>query len=240
MSRLTLVRHGQASFLAEDYDKLSTLGKQQCRLLGAYWATHGAKPDRIFCGPRRRHCQSAEEAVAGYREAGGGGLPEVVHLPELDEFAWGPLLRHAREVLSKDCEHLAALCQAFEDAPGPGEKHRTLQHLVEAVTQRWIRAEFHDPAVEPWEDFLARVRGAVETMTAGSPSGTHVAVFTSGGTVSACMHHVLQLPSERTIELVWTLRNAALTEFLYSGGRFNLSCFNEAPHLPTPDLWTFR
>lgn len=240
MSRLTLVRHGQASFLSDDYDKLSDLGKRQCRLLGEYWAQHGVKLDRVFCGPRRRHRESAEEAAVGYLDACGQPMPEVVKMPELDEFAWGPLLLHAREVLSEQHEHMRTLRHAYDDAPTPEEKHRTLQHLIEAVTQLWIRAEIQDPKIEPWADFLNRVLGAIETMTADSPSGTRVAVFTSGGTVSACMHHSLHLPAERTIELVWTLRNGALTEFLYSGSRFNLSCFNEAPHLTSPELWTFR
>ena len=38
MSRLFVIRHGQASFLADDYDQLSPLGEEQGRALGAYWA----------------------------------------------------------------------------------------------------------------------------------------------------------------------------------------------------------
>ena len=38
MSVLTLVRHGQASFFAADYDRLSPAGEGQARHLGDYWA----------------------------------------------------------------------------------------------------------------------------------------------------------------------------------------------------------
>jgi len=38
MAELYLIRHGQASFGAEDYDQLSSLGKTQCELLGAFFA----------------------------------------------------------------------------------------------------------------------------------------------------------------------------------------------------------
>ena len=38
MSILTLVRHGQGSFFAGDYDVLSTAGAEQSRSLGRYWA----------------------------------------------------------------------------------------------------------------------------------------------------------------------------------------------------------
>ena len=38
MSMLTLVRHGQASLFADNYDELSLLGQTQARLLGEFWA----------------------------------------------------------------------------------------------------------------------------------------------------------------------------------------------------------
>ena len=34
MALLTLVRHGQASYLQQNYDELSPLGEQQARMLG--------------------------------------------------------------------------------------------------------------------------------------------------------------------------------------------------------------
>ena len=38
MANLFLVRHGQASFGADDYDRLSPTGHEQSRLLGEYLA----------------------------------------------------------------------------------------------------------------------------------------------------------------------------------------------------------
>ena len=45
MGQLILVRHGQASFGAEDYDQLSDLGKRQGYRLGEYWreASHSTE-----------------------------------------------------------------------------------------------------------------------------------------------------------------------------------------------------
>jgi broad specificity phosphatase PhoE len=37
MGQLLLVRHGQASFGADDYDQLSDLGQKQSIRLGEYW-----------------------------------------------------------------------------------------------------------------------------------------------------------------------------------------------------------
>jgi broad specificity phosphatase PhoE len=41
MGNIYLVRHGQASFGAENYDQLSTLGQQQSQRLGEYFAQKG-------------------------------------------------------------------------------------------------------------------------------------------------------------------------------------------------------
>ena len=43
LAELTLVRHGQASFGAANYDQLSDLGMQQSRWLGEYFAAIGAE-----------------------------------------------------------------------------------------------------------------------------------------------------------------------------------------------------
>jgi broad specificity phosphatase PhoE len=37
MGRLLLIRHAQASFLDENYDKLSATGEAQALRLGQYW-----------------------------------------------------------------------------------------------------------------------------------------------------------------------------------------------------------
>ena len=55
MGKLTIVRHGQAAFMTEDYDRLSPLGEEQSLALGRYWARHGVKFTHAFTGPRKRH-----------------------------------------------------------------------------------------------------------------------------------------------------------------------------------------
>ncbi|MEZ4371750.1 MAG: histidine phosphatase family protein [Polyangiaceae bacterium] len=59
MSQLLLVRHGQASFLAANYDELSAQGREQSRLLGVHWRSLGLRIDRAICGPRRRQRDTA-------------------------------------------------------------------------------------------------------------------------------------------------------------------------------------
>ena len=61
MGILLLVRHGQASFGAADYDLLSSTGRQQARRLGAYLAAAGLEPDVVVHGGLRRQAATAEE-----------------------------------------------------------------------------------------------------------------------------------------------------------------------------------
>ena len=63
MGTLYLVRHGQASFGADDYDQLSARGQQQSERLGAYWRERGLRFDAVLCGTLRRHGQT----LAGIR-----------------------------------------------------------------------------------------------------------------------------------------------------------------------------
>ena len=59
MSSILLVRHGQASFGAADYDNLSDTGHEQSRVLGAALAARGVAPDVVVAGEMRRHRQTA-------------------------------------------------------------------------------------------------------------------------------------------------------------------------------------
>ena len=59
MSQVLLVRHGQASWGAEDYDVLSDTGAEQARVLGRAFAARGLVPDLVVHGSMRRHRETA-------------------------------------------------------------------------------------------------------------------------------------------------------------------------------------
>src|SRR5947208_5543604 len=91
MSRLFLVRHGQASFLEQDYDKLSAVGETQARLLGEHWARSGACFHRIYSGPRSRQTETARIVGEAYNSAG-LPWPSVEVIQEFDEYAGDSVL----------------------------------------------------------------------------------------------------------------------------------------------------
>ena len=73
MGQLILVRHGQASFGAEDYDQLSDLGIRQGQRLGEYWRQASQAParsdelqfDAVLMGSLKRHRQTWEAIAEG-------------------------------------------------------------------------------------------------------------------------------------------------------------------------------
>ena len=65
MGTLYLIRHGQASFGADDYDNLSDLGRQQSKRLGEYWKAKGLKFDAVLVGTLKRHAQTLDGLLEG-------------------------------------------------------------------------------------------------------------------------------------------------------------------------------
>lgn len=230
MGRLILVRHGQASYGAADYDQLSERGAEQSRALGRWWSARGFVPDAVYSGPRRRHWQSD----AATRETH-PGLPAAVEAPGLDEYPAFDLLAHVGPLLSDDPE-IAALLEGLSAGGGAAT-----QKLVQAVTTRWVRGELDVPGVITWAQFRTRVEDQVRSLV-GDHSGRRsqtVVAFTSAGPASAAAGLALGLLDVPTLELSWSLYNAATTTFLFSRDRFSLSEFNVTSHL-APDLVTYR
>jgi len=76
MGTLYLVRHGQASFGADDYDNLSPLGHQQSQRLGTYFRERGLQFEAALMGSLKRHRQTFE------------GIQEGLQAPQLQPLVW--------------------------------------------------------------------------------------------------------------------------------------------------------
>src|SRR5512132_1764602 len=85
MAELVFVRHAQASFGADDYDRLSELGWRQSRWLGEYFAERGLIFDRVLHGSLRRHVETLAGIAQGLGRALGAG--EDARLNEYDSHA---------------------------------------------------------------------------------------------------------------------------------------------------------
>ncbi|HEV3166089.1 MAG TPA: histidine phosphatase family protein [Isosphaeraceae bacterium] len=239
MSSLVLVRHAQASFFEVDYDQLAPAGVEQARRLGAHWATLGLRFDEVYTGPRVRHRHTAETVGAALERAGLSWPTEVV-LDQFDEHAVDRLLHGALTELRRGDRGLAPLAEAYQHAESRPDRQRTFQLLFEAVARRWCEGACEFPNVETWPAFQARVQSGLDRILAGDQRGRRVAVFTSVGPISVALQRALGCADQKAIELGWRLRNASLTEFVFTRDRITLDSFNSVAHLDDPALWTYR
>ena len=121
---LWLIRHGQASFGAADYDCLSELGHEQSRRLGS-WLKHAGHPiDAVFTGTLHRQRDTAETCLQS-----AGVITSIDTLPTLDEFAHEEILARLRPDLATPAALVAEMARS--DHP-----RRAFQRLyVEAVAR---------------------------------------------------------------------------------------------------------
>ena len=236
MSHLFIVRHGQASFHADDYDQLSTRGMEQARRLALHWAEQNLSFDHVYVGPRLRHRQTMEAVAAVYRDRG-LKWPKPVKLRELDEhFGADVLLRSLPDLIRRD----PAIREMKEKwRKDSRTAQRDFMRLYQKVARLWVRRELRVPDLEAWHEFRERVRRGLAKIADAAGSKKRVVAFSSAGPVAAAMGLALNLDDETTFEVSWTVRNAAYTEFLFSRGRFSLAGFNAVHHLTNPQLLTF-
>lgn len=235
MSSLVLIRHGQASFGAQDYDQLSELGKEQAKAVGRLWARNRSSFDQWITGPRKRQKQTTSCALQSY-QCGGMKAPPLREDPAFDEHQLEDLLRHHRHALP-----LGAVKEWEKQRAGLAaglELQRGFYHLLLAVAQHWVLGGEGTAVVEPWTQFKNRVLGGLSRILQQQGHGRRVAIFTSAGVIGVAMQRALGCDDVQAMELSFRLRNASLTEFLFSGSRFTLESFNGLPHLPDQREWT--
>ncbi len=236
MGILVLIRHGQASFLADDYDQLSELGMEQSRRLGLHWKSTGTDYDRIYAGPARRHAQTCELVA----EAAGSSRTGVERLDEFDEYnAFGLLKAVAPDLVSED-PIARALHDDYAGQHEPRLKARAFERLFQHVTRRWAAGEIEAEGIEPWGEFCSLVARGIDKVVRASDAGSRVAVFTSGGPIAAAARLALDLSPVKTLELSWSSYNSSYSEFLFSADRFSLLSFNQYPHLADNGMLSWR
>ncbi len=239
MALITLIRHGQASFLEPNYDKLSERGERQSCRLGEYWVSTGARFDQVYYGPACRHRETGDIVGQVYRDAG-LEWPAVETLETLDEYPGIQVMRTFLPGLMEKHEDVRALEAEFRQAPERAVAVRIYDKLFQRITRMWVDAELDAPEVESFKNFCERVARGISEVRERADKNGRVAVFTSGGVIAATARLALDLAPQRTLELSWTSRNASYTEFLSSRDRFSLSSFNNHPHLLDEELLTYR
>jgi len=254
VSHIVLVRHGQASFLERDYDKLCANGETQANLLGEYWARHGLPFTSVYSGPRLRQRETARIVREAYRRAG-VDFPEAVVMNEFDEYQAEAVLRECLPQLLQVNAEIRELRHAYEkslEASASGnprnskpderadQRRKTFQKLFEAVISKWVAGDVTANGIESWPEFSLRVERGLSQVVRDTPPAAKALIFTSAGAIGAAIGRALHLSAADMLQVTWMSRNASISEFLASGDRFTLSTFNSHPHLDGDGLLTYR
>lgn len=227
--RLLLIRHGQASFGAADYDRLSPLGERQSRLLGQHFARTGYAPAAWCSGTLTRQRDTLSGISAGLSSVLDGEA-----LPAFDEYDHVALLRAylpraQAELGQPDTAALYADPTRFQQA-------------FARVMQHWAAGSASDHSLESWGQFRTRIAQGLAELAARH-EGRRVALVTSGGPIACAIGLALGLDAETTFRLNWTIYNGSLSELRLKHGRWSLHGFNAVPHFELagdPALLTYR
>lgn len=234
MSTLTLVRHGQAMPFEKESDRLSPQGERQALALAAHWLKTEQQFDEVYTGTLQRQVRT--EAMV--RDALGDRWPRAQATAGWNEYdADGILTRFIPELARID-RRFDGLVAAFETARGTPDQNRHFQRMFEIAMAQWLEAGVEIEGVESFHSFQNRVL-ASWTAIQGQAGSRRVVVFTSGGPIGLMVQHALKAPSRSFLEVNWRVRNASLTEFVFSSDRLSLDSFNTTPHLDAGSI-SFR
>ncbi len=204
MPVVLLVRHGQASFGADDYDQLSDVGRAQSEVVGRELARRGLRSPVVVHGSLRRQRDTAQIACAA------AGLDaSASEDPRWDEY-----------------DHLGLLKRYVRPDARPTSS-REVQGLLDAALLAWV--EHGDDG--GWPAFAGSATAALHELADGLDKGQDAVVFTSGGVIAAVCASLLGGDAGTVVALNRVAVNGAITKLLAGSRGVQLSSWNEHAHL---------
>jgi len=235
MSKIYFFRHAQASYLADNYDKLSEKGELQSAELGKYLATKKLQFDKIFVGPleRQKHtCEIVSDIFAQNKMS----FPAPVSIQELKEHAGTEGVKLAYPQLLKN-EQVRKWQKDIEKNPALMKRNTLL--IFQYFMEEWAVGNIQIEGIESWREFRLAVEKGRNTILQNTGKGETIGVFTSGGTIASITAESLNIADEtRVAAMNFSIRNTSFSSFLFSKNQFNLLSFNELPHL-SDEMITF-
>jgi broad specificity phosphatase PhoE len=237
VSAVYLIRHAQAG-PRNQYDRLSDLGRDQARCLGAYLASRPVAFHAVYSGGLDRQRRTAEAVATAYAEAG-VPFPEIQIDPRWDEFDLGEVYRALAGPLSHDDAEFAReyseMMRLIDDETHA--LHRNHNYCDIAIIRAWVAQRYPYPG-ESWQAFRSRVTEPLETL-ARHESGQKVAVFTSATPISLCVGRALGLDDQNIWRIAGVAYNTGITTLRVSSEESRVFTFNGVPHLDE-NMRTFR
>ncbi|MEV7551005.1 histidine phosphatase family protein [Amycolatopsis sp. NPDC089917] len=218
MGAIYLVRHGQASFGAENYDQLSPRGFEQSTVVGEELLRRGVEFSQARSGSLARQRDTAATAL----KVLGSGIA-VVEDERWNEYDHVDIAKH----------HAGGARQ---------NDSRAYQSALDSALSSWVSAGASGPCAETWPQFLERVKGALADVVASLGKGEHAVVFSSGGVIATACGALMGTPEAGLLKLNRVTVNAGITKLVSGRGGVTLLSFNEHPHFEAEaaELLTYR
>lgn len=235
MSEMIMIRHGQASFGGETYDRISPMGIAQSRTCAAFFHNSGYSFNAVFSGTLQRQRESASAFINYYKEAG-VDIPYADPMDEFNEHKSEDIMKGILPYVIKENPSLS------EDASKLFTDRAAFQRVYEKVMLRWVSGIDDIPGLQRWDEFKSDVKEGISKITETAGRGSTIAVFTSGGVIAATVQMALSIPDEKAIRLGWHIANGSLTRFKFSSSGFALASFNCFSHLEIEgeEMLTYR
>jgi broad specificity phosphatase PhoE len=176
-------------------------------------------------GSLRRQRDTAEPLA----KAAGADLAVDPRLDEYDD----------RDILS----HYAEVPVGLERRRGDEAiSSREFQLILNRALDAWIAAGAHSPCREPWSDFDARVRAALDAVAGALTKGQMALIVSSGGAIAALTAALLGLAPEALVAFNHVSINTGITKLVVGRGGVTLVSCNEHAHLEEvdPGLISYR
>jgi broad specificity phosphatase PhoE len=236
MGSIYLIRHGQASFGADNYDVLSPVGFQQAAALGRHLARLGIRFDRCFSGELNRQ-QDTAKATLEQMATGSGQTLEMQVDAAFNEFLADEVIRaHMDDLLVAEPNAMNVFANAAD--------HRVeFQRLFKYVIHRWVSGEHHKDGLMSWQDFVSSVQAGLNRVLERAGNRENIAVFTSGGTITALLQLIIGVSPVKAFELNWQIVNTSVSRLKFREQDVALASFNSYAHLEllnNPELITYR
>ena len=220
MATIYLVRHGQASFGAENYDKLSDLGCRQATVVGEYFRDHGVRFDAVYSGDLSRQRNTARLAVAS----------QPAEVPHHIDARFNEIENDLQlKYLMPDVIKINPKIEAMVNKGLSSSKD--YQKVIEAVFNYWVSPVCNDTRLQSWAAFSGGARQAMSDVMHEQGAGKTIGIFTSGGTLATIVAQVLGLDGEKTYQLYEPIFNCSVTQLFYSRSKISLSYYNDSSFL---------
>lgn len=224
LGSIYLVRHGQASLGAEDYDVLSNLGVQQSHILGDYLVDTGVTFSRCYSGDMHRQKDTARAVLSRYHAAD-IATPELTINNAFNEIDVDSIFRLLLPKIEDDEPN------ALHSLRNPLQNQAEFQRLFALLIQRWASEIDDIPQHLRWRTFIDTVDAGLQHVISSAAADEQIGIFTSGGTITAILYALTDLPTYKAFELNWQIVNTSLSRLKFRDDSVVLASFNGHPHL---------